>query len=187
MSFREFLAQVKETTLGAYGHQDVPFERLVEELQPERSLNRQPLFQVLFTLQTGEDLTLDGLELSWMDTKRELVKFDLSLFMTETDDGMNSRFAYNSDLFDESTIVRMLKHFHTLLEEIAAKPGARLSELSLMTKEERQQLEQWNQTQTEYECDKWWSCRRRVDQMQLRWSMQKRSSVTASSIAGPIN
>jgi amino acid adenylation domain-containing protein len=154
MSFREFLVQVKETTLGAYGHQDVPFERLVEELQPERSLNRQPLFQVLFTLQTSEELKLDGLELSWMDTNRELVKFDLSLFVSETKNGMYSWFAYNSDLFDVSTVARMLKHFHTLLEDIAAKPDARLSELSLMTSEERQQLEQWNQTQTEYERDK---------------------------------
>ena len=154
MSFREFLAQVRETTLGAYGHQDVPFERLVEELQPERTLNRPPLFQVMLTLQTWEEMHLDGLEMTSMNTKREVTKFDLSLFLSETEIGLYSWGAYNTDLFDGSTIARLLKHFHTLLEEIAANPDARLSELSLMTTEERQQFEQWNQTQSEYERDK---------------------------------
>ena len=154
MSFREFLAQVRETTLGAYGHQDVPFERLVEELQPERTLNRPPLFQVMLTLQTWEEMHLDGLEMTSMNTKREVTKFDLSLFLSETEVGLYSWGAYNTDLFDGSTIARLLKHFHTLLEEIAANPDARLSELSLMTTEERQQFEQWNQTQSEYERDK---------------------------------
>ena len=153
MSFREFLAQVRETTLGAYGHQDVPFEKLVEELQPERSLNRQPLFQVLFTLQVAEEMKLGGLELNWMDTKSDVTKFDLSLFTTETETGLYCWFEYNSDLFDGSTVARMLKHFHTLLEDIAANPDARLSELSLMTLEEREQLEEWNQTESEYERD----------------------------------
>jgi len=152
-SFREFLSQVRETTLGAYGHQDVPFEKLVEELQPERSLNRQPLFQVLFTLQVSEELKLGGLELNWMDTKSDVTKFDLSLFMTETEAGLYSWFEYNSDLFDGPTVARMLQHFHTLLEDIAANPDARLFELSLMTTEEQTQIEAWNQTQSEYERD----------------------------------
>ena len=151
ISFREFLVQVRETTLGAYGRQDVPFEKLVEELQPERSLNRQPLFQVLFTLQVSEELKLGGLQLDWMNTRNDVTKFDLSLFMTETETGLYSWFEYNSDLFDGSTIAEMLQHFHTLLEEIAANPDARLSELSLMTRQEREQLEEWNQTQREYE------------------------------------
>ena len=154
ITFRNLLAQVRETTLGAYGHQDVPFEKLVEELQPERSLSRQPLFQVLFTLQSSEGITLDGLESGWMSTKRETAKFDLSLFMGELENGLSSWLSYNSDLFDQATVARMLKHFYTLLEEIAANPDARLSELSLMTSEERAQLEQWNQTQTNYERDK---------------------------------
>jgi len=153
MSFRELLAQVRETTLGAYGHQDVPFEKLVEELQPERSLNRQPLFQVLFTLQAAEELKLSGLELSWMDTKSDVTKFDLSLFMSETATGLYSWFEFNSDLFDKSTVVRMLSHLHTLLENIAANPDARLSELSLMTGAEREQLNEWNQTRSEYQRD----------------------------------
>jgi non-ribosomal peptide synthetase component F len=147
ISFREFLAQVRETTLGAYGHQDIPFEKLVEELQPERSLNRQPLFQVSFTLQESEGIALEGVESSWMETRRDTAKFDLSLFTTDAGGGLYSWLAYNSDLFDQSTVARMLKHFHALLEDIAANPDARLSELSLMTKEEREQLEHW------------WSCR----------------------------
>ncbi|HEX7333556.1 MAG TPA: amino acid adenylation domain-containing protein [Pyrinomonadaceae bacterium] len=152
-SFREFLKQVRETTLGAYGHQDVPFEKLVEELQPERSMNRQPLFQVLFTLQASEGIALEGVQSGWVGTKRDTAKFDLNLFMGEFETGLNSSLVYNTDLFDESTIARMLEHFHTLLAEIAANPDARLSELSLLTTEEREQLQQWNQTQTEYERD----------------------------------
>src|SRR5215213_10270499 len=153
LSFREFLVQVRETTLGAYGHQDVTFEKLVEELQPERSLNRQPLFQVMFTLQATEALAVPGLELSWMNTKSDLTKFDLSIFLTETDTGLYSWFEYNSDLFEAPTIARMLNHFHTLLEDIAANPDAGLFELSLMTREEREQLKQWNQTESKYERD----------------------------------
>ena len=153
MSFREFLAHVRETTLGAYGHQDVPFEKLVEELQPERSLNRQPLFQVLFTLQASEGIALEGIESGWVGTRRNTAKFDLNIFMSEFEDGLHSSLVYNTDLFDEATVARMLKHFHALMEEIAAKPDARLSELSLMTREELAQLEQWNQTRTEYQRD----------------------------------
>jgi amino acid adenylation domain-containing protein len=154
ISFREFLAQVRETTLGAYGHQDIPFEKLVEELQPERSLNRQPLFQVSFTLQESEGIALEGVESDWMETRRDTAKFDLSLFTSDAGGELYSWLAYNSDLFDQSTVARMLKHFHALLEDIAANPDARLSELSLMTKEERGQLEHWNQTQSEYEHEK---------------------------------
>lgn len=153
MTFRELLAQVRETTLGAYGHQDVPFEKLVEELQPERSLNRQPLFQVLFTLQASEGIALEGLESGWMNTRRDTAKFDLNLFMAETETGLYSWFSYNTDLFDATTVARMLKHYHTLLEDIAAHPDARLSDLSLMTREEREQIEEWNETRTEYERD----------------------------------
>ena len=132
----------------------MPFEKLVEELQPERSLNRQPLFQVLFTLQASEGIALEGVESGWVGTKRDTAKFDLNLFMSEFENGLHSSLVYNTDLFDEATVARMLTHFHTLLEEIAANPDARLSELSLMTIEEREQLEQWNQTQSEYDRDK---------------------------------
>jgi aspartate racemase len=150
MSFLELLEQVRETTLGAYGHQDVPFEKLVEELQPERSLSRQPVFQVMFTLQDAEELKLAGLELSWMETESDITKFDLSLFISKTNAGLYSWFQYNTDLFERSTIARLLKHFQTLLEGIAANPEARLWELPLLTEPEQQMLADWNETQREY-------------------------------------
>ncbi len=149
-TFRELLEQVRETTLGAYEHQDVPFEKLVEELQPERSLSRHPLFEVLFTLQDGGELNLSGLELTWMDTESDIAKFDLSFFISETDTGLYAWFEYDIELFEASTIARMLKHFEMLVEGIAANPEARLYELPLLTKEEQEQLREWNQTATEY-------------------------------------
>jgi amino acid adenylation domain-containing protein len=150
MSFRELLEQVRETTLGAYEHQDVPFEKLVEELQPERSLSRQPVFQVMFTLQDGGELKLAGLEVSWMETESDVAKFDLSLAMAEGEGYLSGAIAYNSDLFDAATIKRMARHFELLLEGIVANPQQRLSELPLLTEAEQQMLADWNETQREY-------------------------------------
>src|SRR5215510_4290458 len=149
-TFRELLDQIRETTLRAYEHQDVPFEKLVEELQPERSLSRHPLFQVLFTLQDGGELKLTGLELQWMDTENEIAKFDLSFFISETSNGLYTWFEYDTELFDRPTVARMLQHFEVLLEGIATNPDARLSELPLLTEAEREQLREWNQTATDY-------------------------------------
>lgn len=149
-SFRELLDRVRETTLGAYEHQDVPFEKLVEELQPERSLSRHPIFQVLFTLQEGGELKLSGLELTWLDTENDFAKFDLSFFISETDNGLYAWFEYDTELFERPTIARMLRHFEALLEGIIAHPDARLSELPLLTEAEQQQLREWNQTATDY-------------------------------------
>jgi amino acid adenylation domain-containing protein len=149
-SFRDLLEQVRETTLGAYDHQDVPFEKLVEELQPERSLNRNPLFQVLFALQDGGELKLSGLELTWMDTKNDIAKFDLSFYISDTPNGFYSWFEYDKDLFEQATIARMLKHFEVLVERIAMNPDTKLSELEILTQAEREQLWAWNQTATDY-------------------------------------
>jgi amino acid adenylation domain-containing protein len=149
-SFRDLLEQVRETTLGAYDHQDVPFEKLVEELQPERSLNRNPLFQVLFALQDGGELKLSGLELTWMDTKNDIAKFDLSFYISDTPNGFYAWFEYDKDLFEQATIARMLKHFEVLVERIAMNPDAKLSELEILTQAEREQLWAWNQTATDY-------------------------------------
>jgi amino acid adenylation domain-containing protein len=149
-SFHELLDQVRETTLRASEHQDVPFEKLVEELQPERSLSRHPLFQVMFTLQDGGELKLSGLELTWMDTANDIAKFDLSFYISETDTGLYAWFEYDTDLFERPTIARMLRHFGVLLEGITANPEARLSELPLLTEEEQEQLREWNQTTTDY-------------------------------------
>jgi amino acid adenylation domain-containing protein len=150
LSFRELLEQVRETTLGAFEHQDVPFEKLVEELQPERSLSHMPVFQVMFTLQDGGEIQMAGLELSWMETDSDVTKFDLSLFASETDAGMHVWFEYNTDLFDEPTIGRLLQHYRMLLEGIVANPEAKLAELPLLSEAERAQLWEWNETKSEY-------------------------------------
>ncbi|MBJ6766240.1 non-ribosomal peptide synthetase, partial [Myxococcaceae bacterium JPH2] len=106
--FREVLSQVRETTLGAYAHQDVPFEKLVEELKPERDLSRSPLFQAMFVLQTapGAPLALPGLVLSPIETEERISKFDLTLDLTPSEHGLNGVIEFNVDLFDGETVQR---------------------------------------------------------------------------------
>ncbi len=156
-TFRELLGRVREVTLGAYEHQDVPFEKLVEELQPERSLSHTPLFQVMFALQNtpGQALELQGLRLNPMTSVSKVAKFDLSLFLVERAEGLRGAVEYCTDLFDEATITRMLGHFQTLLEGVIADPDRQLSELPLLTEAERRQLlVEWNDTVAEYPKDK---------------------------------
>src|SRR4029079_2610737 len=138
-SFRELMKRVREIALGAYQHQDVPFEKLVEELQPERSLSYNPLFQVVFAVENTPDfnLQLPGLTISGLDAESETAKFDLRLSMSEVENELMGTLRYSTDLFDSSTIQRMLGHFKTLLESIAASPDERISELSLLTEEEK--------------------------------------------------
>ncbi|MDQ3173551.1 MAG: amino acid adenylation domain-containing protein, partial [Acidobacteriota bacterium] len=152
-SFKELLARVKEVTLGAYTHQDVPFEKLVEELQPERTLSRTPLFQVMFGLQNipGQASELSGLRLTGLPLDIGKSQFDLSLFTFEGAEGLSCVLEYSTDLFDASTMIRMLGHFERLLEGIAADPEQRLSKLPLLSEAERHQLlVEWNDTATEY-------------------------------------
>ena len=155
MSFRELLVQVRETALGAYEHQDVPFEKLVEELQPERSLSQQPLFQVLFALNdaTQGEFKLAGLEASSVEVKSDAIKFDLCLGIEERKGLLSGAFGYNIDLFDTITIKRMVRHFELLLESIVANPEQRLSELPMLTAAEQQAFAEWNQTEREYRSD----------------------------------
>jgi amino acid adenylation domain-containing protein len=155
MSFLELLEQVRETALGAYEHQDVPFEKLVEELQPERSLSRQPLFQVLFALNDAAqgELKLAGIEASSLEVESDLIKFDLCLGIEEQEGLLSGAFVYNTDLFDTITIKRMVGHFELLLDSIVANPEQRLSELSLLTAAEQQVFTEWNQTEREYRSD----------------------------------
>jgi len=155
-SFRELLSRVREVTLGAYEHQDLPFEKLVEELRPERSLSRAPLFQMMFTMQNAprSALELSGLVLCSMEVDRETAKFDLALFMSEQAEGLEGAVEYSSDLFDAATIARMLLHFQVLLEAIVADPEQRLSALPLLTDAERHQLlVEWNDTWKDYPQD----------------------------------
>ncbi|HEY0544285.1 MAG TPA: amino acid adenylation domain-containing protein [Pyrinomonadaceae bacterium] len=141
-SFREILRQVRETSLQAYAHQDVPFEKLVEELAPERNLSYTPLFQVAFALQNAPmpDIELSGLQLSVLEIAKETAKFDLALSMQETEQGLEAEFEYNTDLFENKTIARMIEHFQTLLDGIIARPDERCGVLPLITPTERRQL-----------------------------------------------
>ena len=153
-SFRELLKRVREITLGAYTHQDLPFEQLVEELQPERNLSYTPLFQVMFALQNTpmEELKLPGLSINLEEVETETSRFDLTLLLRETNKGLMGVFEYNSDLFDADTISRMQGHFQTLLEEIVANPNQQLSDLPILTVAEQQQLIGWNATEADYPC-----------------------------------
>ncbi|RKG94728.1 amino acid adenylation domain-containing protein, partial [Corallococcus sp. CA053C] len=134
LSFRELLARVRTTAIGAYSHQDVPFEKLVEELQPRRDLGRSPLFQVMFTFQNARlpDTSHAGLELSRLDVDHGTSKFDLELVLSASDDGLRGRFEYSTDLFEEGTVARLFQHLRTVLEAVVVRPEQRLGELPLM-------------------------------------------------------
>ena len=141
-SFRELLRRVREVCLGAYSHQDLPFERLVEELHLARDLSRNPLFQVMFVLQNAspQAVELPGLRLSPVEVDTRTTHFDLTLHFVDTDRGLVGTLAYNTDLFEAVTIARMLGHLGLLLETVAAAPERRLSDLLLLTEAERQLL-----------------------------------------------
>jgi amino acid adenylation domain-containing protein/non-ribosomal peptide synthase protein (TIGR01720 family) len=152
-SFREMVRRVREMTLGAYAHQDIPFERLVEEIQPERSLSHTPLFQVMFVMQNAPApvFELGGLRLSSVELINQAAKFDLTLELRESSQGLRGKFEYNADLFDARSIKRMARHLQVLLETIAANPEQRIAELPLLTTEEQKQLlVEWNNTAQEY-------------------------------------
>ena len=152
-SFREFLHQVRKAALEAYAHQDLPFEKLVEELQPERNLSHSPLFQVMFAFQNfpSESLELPDLTLTTIAVDSKTSKFDLTLFMDETEKGLRALMEYNTDLFDRDTIIRMLGHFQTLLESIANDSDSSITRLPILTKAEQDQLlVEWNDTKTDY-------------------------------------
>ncbi|BCL38241.1 non-ribosomal peptide synthetase [Nostoc sp. MS1] len=152
-TFRQLLKQVREITLEAYAHQDIPFDKLVEELEPERDLSRHPLFQICFALQ---NVPMQGLELSGLTINHHLehngtAKFDLFLELFETLDGISGWFEYSTDLFDAATISRIGENFQTLIAGIIANPDEKVTNLPLLTEAETQKLlVEWNQTQTDY-------------------------------------
>ncbi|NEQ10523.1 MAG: amino acid adenylation domain-containing protein, partial [Moorea sp. SIO4E2] len=153
-SFEDLLTQVRKTTLEAYTHQDLPFEKLVEELQPERRLDHHPVVQVAFALQNAPitDLALSGLKAEAIKLDTETIReFDLELHLFESEQGLSGLCAYSSDLFKTETIQRMLGHFQTLLQGVVADSSQGIGELPLLTPAEQQQiLVEWNQTQTDY-------------------------------------
>ncbi|HEV2145827.1 MAG TPA: amino acid adenylation domain-containing protein [Longimicrobiaceae bacterium] len=151
-TFRELLGRVRDRTFRAYQHQEVPFERLVEELQVERTLAHTPLFQVLFILQNNEraDVRLGELRVEPLATGAEVAKFDLTLALAEDGDRLGGAISYRAALFDASSVERMLGHLRVLLEAAAADPGRRVGEIALLTGSERRQVvEEWNATEVQ--------------------------------------
>ncbi len=143
------LARVRETTLGAFSHQDVPFEKLVEELRVERSLAHSPVFQVMFTVQVAPPAVPDlpGVRATPLPPETETAKFDLTLALLETGDGLAGELEYATDLFDAATAERLAGHFRLVLAEMAADPGRRVSEVPFLAEDEREQvLRAWNST-----------------------------------------
>ncbi|MBP0011694.1 MAG: amino acid adenylation domain-containing protein [Roseofilum sp. SBFL] len=157
ITFEQLLAQVREVTLEAYTHQNVPFEQVVDALQPERNLSHSPLFQVMFVLQNAGALSCDlpGVSFERLSSQIATSRFDLTLSMEETDKGILGYWEYATDLFDAATIARMTGHLQVLLEAIAANPQQKIAELPLLTEPERHQLlVEWNNTATDYPRDK---------------------------------
>ncbi|MFY9950860.1 MAG: amino acid adenylation domain-containing protein [Candidatus Sulfotelmatobacter sp.] len=155
LSFRELVRQTRSFALESYNHQDVPFEKLVEELIPQRSLETHPLFQVMFTFQNipKQVFEIPGLRIKEMGFEAGIAKFDLSAEVWENDE-FHCQIEYNTELFEQSTIRRMLAHFETLLSTVVENPDLTVAQIPIMSTEERQQvLVDWNQTAADYPRD----------------------------------
>ncbi|MGG2065340.1 non-ribosomal peptide synthase/polyketide synthase [Bacillus sp. S14(2024)] len=152
-TFREILNQTKKKALKAYEYQDIPFEKVVEAVQPERSMSHSPIFQTMFTLQNikQERLDLSGRSIEMVESNMSIAKFDLSLTAYEVKEGLFVAFEYNTDLFDSSTVARMAGHFENWLNEIAYHPDESYTKLSMLSDtEQKQLLEEWNDTDVVY-------------------------------------
>jgi amino acid adenylation domain-containing protein len=141
-TFRQLLQRVKETAIGAYAHQDLPFEKLVEELDPERDLGRNPLFQVMFQYQEATEPRFQSqdLKLSWLETSTDAAKFDLTLAVVAEAESLNCFIEYSTDIFKGETIERLLGHYAMLLEGIVSNPNESIGTLVLMTETERREV-----------------------------------------------
>jgi len=156
-AFLEVLERVRDVTLDAYNDQDVPFEKLVEKLEPERQLNRNPFFDISFSLQNlpMPSLEIPDLRINLLRVDNGTSKFDLSVVLVEDGQGLVATIEYSTDLFDPSTPERLLRHYRTLLEGIVAGPERRLSDLPLLDEQERRQvMVEWNQTARPYRQDR---------------------------------
>jgi len=170
-TFAQFLVRLRQTVLEAFAHQEYPFPLLVERLEPARDASRSPLFDVMFVLQKtslfeeqglarfalGEEnsrIKLGELKLEPVPLEQRVAQFDLTLFIAESDEGLIASLLYNTELFEASTIQRLLGHFQTVLEAVVANPDQPLARLPLLTQPERQQLlVDWNLTASDYELD----------------------------------
>ena len=153
LTLHNFLKLVRETTLTAYEHQDLPFESIVDDLQPERNLNRTPLFQVMLTLQNAglEDVRLPNIDVTPVAFPVELAKFELNLAMAEGPNGLDGELSYESDLFNPGTISRFVRSFRIFLHAMLAAPHQRINEVSLLDEEEKSQVvEEWNRTEEQF-------------------------------------
>jgi amino acid adenylation domain-containing protein len=184
-SFAALLAQMRQTVLHAFAHQEYPFPLLVEQLQPERDPSRSPLFQVMFVLQqaqrhtdtdvtafalgdSGAQLHLGGLRLESLALEQPAAQFDLTLMLAETARGLAGSWQYNADLFEPATIARMAGHFQTLLHAIADHPEARIADLPLLTESERRlMLHDWNANALPYRREQ---CIHSLFEMQARYT-----------------
>jgi amino acid adenylation domain-containing protein len=158
VTFRDLVRQVRACALEAYAHQDVPFEKLVEELLPQRSMNTSPLFQVMFTFQNipKQVFEISGLKMKELEFETGIAKFDLAVeaFEDDEDDEFHCRFEYNTDLFEKQTILRELGHFRNLVNAVLKNPNEPLARIALMDEREREQtVVQWNNTATDYPRD----------------------------------
>jgi amino acid adenylation domain-containing protein len=156
-TFRELLGRVRETALGAYAHQDVPFEMLVDTVQPERNLSHSPLFQAALSLQNVPVPVreLPGLSLEPVDLDKGIAGYDMLLQVTETPEGLACAWEYNVDLFDAPTIARMAGHLQTLFAAAVANPAQPVATLPLLTEAERQMmLVEWNNTVTSWDLER---------------------------------
>ncbi|MFP2934288.1 condensation domain-containing protein, partial [Pyxidicoccus sp. 3LG] len=155
-SFRQLLARVRDVTLGAYAHQDLPFEELVKAVNPDRSLGHAPLFQVKLVLQNqpATELTVPGLTLRSLPAEIGTSRLDLTLAIIQTEQGLSCTCEYRTDLFEAATMERLVQHLGTVLEAAAARPEAPISTLALMAEaEQRQVLVDWNATGRDFPLD----------------------------------
>ncbi|MGW5668942.1 amino acid adenylation domain-containing protein, partial [Micromonospora sp. NPDC003776] len=149
-TFEELLGQVRRTALGAYDHQEVPFERLVDLVDAPRDLSRNPLFQVMFNMLNvpERDLRATGLRMVQFAVEPGIAQQDLALYAYEVDEGLRFRLEYNTDLFDAATAERMMGHLETLLAAAVADPGVRLADVPVLTPAELARVAEWNDTAT---------------------------------------
>ncbi len=182
-TYRELLGRIKNTTLDAFSHQELPFDKVVAALCPERSLSYNPIYQVAFALQPGSDssLQIPGLEIEPIKLGSVTAKFDLFLSAKEVPDGLTVTVEYNTDLFEASTIRRLIVHYQNLLETLLTNPNLRVSEFPLLSQNERHQiLNEWNNTTTEYPDQ----CLHELFEIQAKQNPEK---VAVSSDKGHLN
>ena len=153
-SFRDLLRRVKHSALGAYTHQDLPFERLVEELEPDRTMSHTPIFQVMFVMQNGVrgELGLEGVKVAGYGQKAGQTKFDLTMTVAEVGGQIRGGVEYSLELFEQQTITRMIGHFKQILQSAIAEPDCAIQEIEMMSEKETAQiLHQWNETARLYD------------------------------------